>query len=188
MRFCVSGNSTASQSPNPHASSLAAQRLSEMCLRMRTWRRKSPMPVPPGGKPRASSSPQRGFSCYKACRDSLTNMAFALNDCERKKITMDKRLLAQQLRQRQYAHGHLPRYLIDGVSDEEMIDCYITCSCCGEKQVTPQQLEVAIAQARDAYHFLMLCDEQARAGSRGHIQLPPPGPNRSARRAHKRRR
>jgi len=52
----------------------------------------------------------------------------------------------------------------------------------------PQQLEVAIAQARDAYHFLMLCDEQARAASRGHIQLPTPGPNRPARRTHKRRR
>jgi len=35
---------------------------------------------------------------------------------------MDKHLLAQQLRQRQYAHGHLPRHLIDAVSDEDMID------------------------------------------------------------------
>jgi len=110
-----------------------------------------------------------------------------VNDNRRKKIAMDRHLLAQQLRQRQYAHGHLPRHLIDTVSDEDMIDSYITCSCCGEKQVTPQQLEVAIAQARDAYHFLMICDEQARAASRGHIQLPTPGPNRPARRTHKRR-
>ncbi|HEY6411378.1 MAG TPA: hypothetical protein VIY29_28285 [Ktedonobacteraceae bacterium] len=80
---------------------------------------------------------------------------------------MDKHLLAQQLRQRQYTRSHLSRQLIDAVSDEEMIDCYITCFCCGEKQVTPQQLEAAIAQARDAYHFLMICDEQARAASRG---------------------
>jgi hypothetical protein len=89
---------------------------------------------------------------------------------------MDKHLLAQQLRRRQYAHGYPPRHLIDAVSDDDMIDSYITCSCCGEKQVTPQQLEVAVAQARDAYHSLLLCDEQARAASRGHIQLPPPGP------------
>jgi hypothetical protein len=101
---------------------------------------------------------------------------------------MDKHVLAQQLRQRQNAHGHLPRHFIDAVSDKDIIDSYITCSCCGEKQVTPQQLEVAIAQARDAYHFLTICDEHARAAPRGHIQLPPPGPNRPARRRRKRRR
>ena len=119
---------------------------------------------------------------------AATNIAFLVKACRRKQIAMDKHLLAQQLRQRQYAHGHLPQHLIDAVSDADMIDSYITCSCCGEKQVTPQQLEVAIAQARDAYHFLMICDEQARAASRGHIQLPTPGPNRPARRTHKRRR
>src|SRR5215831_5977686 len=101
---------------------------------------------------------------------------------------MDKHLLAQQLRQRQYTHSHLSRHLIDAVSDEDMIDCYITCSCCGEKQVTPQQLEAAIAQARDAYHFLTICDEQARAASRGHIQPPTPGLKRPARRKRKRKR
>src|SRR5260370_7111890 len=101
---------------------------------------------------------------------------------------MDRHLLAQQLRQRQYAHGHLPRHLIDTVSDEDMIDSYITCSCCGEKQVTPQQLEVAIAQARDAYHFLMICDEQPTATSRVHIHLPTPTPNSPPRPTHNPRR
>ncbi|HEY1352399.1 MAG TPA: hypothetical protein VGF67_22505 [Ktedonobacteraceae bacterium] len=96
---------------------------------------------------------------------------------------MDRHILARQLRQRQYTQGCLPRYIIDAVSDEDIIDCYITCSCCGEKQVTPQQLVTAIAQAHDAYHFLALCDEQARAASRGHIQLPP-----APRRAFRRRR
>lgn len=101
---------------------------------------------------------------------------------------MDKHLLAQQLRQRQYTHGRLPRHLIDSVSDDDIIESYITCSCCGEKQVTPQQLEAAIAQAHDAYHFLTICDEHARAASRGHIQLPAPGPNRAARRQRMRKR
>jgi hypothetical protein len=31
---------------------------------------------------------------------------------------MDKHLLAQQLRQRQYTQGHLPRHLIDAVSGQ----------------------------------------------------------------------
>jgi hypothetical protein len=101
---------------------------------------------------------------------------------------MDKAQLAQALRQRQYAHGYISRRMIDAVSDEDIIDSYITCSCCGEKQVTPQELETAIEQASDAYHFLMLCDEKARATSRGHIQLPPPDPNRGARRRLKRKR
>jgi hypothetical protein len=87
---------------------------------------------------------------------------------------MDKHLLAQQLRQRQYTRSHLSRHLIDAIYDKEVMDCYITCSCCGEKQVTPQQLEAAIAQALDAYHFLTICDEQAGAASRGHIQPPTP--------------
>ena len=90
---------------------------------------------------------------------------------------MDKHMLAQQL-----------RHLIDAVSNEDMIDCYINCSCCREKQVTPQQLEAAIAEARDAYHFLMICDEQARAASRGHIQPPTPGLKRPARRKCERKR
>src|SRR5260221_4700340 len=103
---------------------------------------------------------------------SIRKLEVLVKDNRRKKIVMDKHLLAQQLRQRQYAHGYLPRHLIVAVSDEDMIDSYITCSCCGEKQVTSRQLEVAVAQARDAYHFLLLCDEQARAASRGDIQLP----------------
>jgi hypothetical protein len=48
--------------------------------------------------------------------------AFLVKDNRRKKIGMDKHLLAQQLRQRQYAHGYLPRHLIVAVSDEDMID------------------------------------------------------------------
>jgi len=47
---------------------------------------------------------------------------------------MDKHMSAQQL-----------WHLIDAVSDEDMIDCYINCSCCVEKQVTPQQLEMEVA-------------------------------------------
>jgi len=101
---------------------------------------------------------------------------------------MDKAQLAQGLRQRQYAQGYIPRSTIDTVSDEDIIDSYITCSCCGEKQVTPQELETVIEQASDTYHFLTLCDEKARAASRGHIQLPPPDPNRRTHRKLKRKR
>jgi hypothetical protein len=76
---------------------------------------------------------------------------------------MDKQTLAQQLRERQYACGYIPRHFVDAISDEEIIDSYITCSCCGEKQVSPEQQGTAIEQARDTNHFLEICNEQARA-------------------------
>jgi hypothetical protein len=47
--------------------------------------------------------------------------------------------------------------------DDEIIDCYNTCSHCGEKQVTPQNLEIAIEQAQNAFHFLEICNQLADA-------------------------
>lgn len=85
---------------------------------------------------------------------------------------MDKHVVAQQLRQRQYPPGLRARGVIDVVSDDDSIDSYLTCACCGEQQVTPLQLEAAIAQTHEAYHLLTIGDEHARAASRGHIQLP----------------
>jgi hypothetical protein len=48
---------------------------------------------------------------------------------------MNKHRLARWLRERQYTHGEISRSLIDAPSDDEIIDSYVTCSCCGEKQV-----------------------------------------------------
>jgi hypothetical protein len=48
---------------------------------------------------------------------------------------MLKTNLANALRQRQYELGEVSRKLIDALSDDQIIDSYITCSCCGEKQV-----------------------------------------------------
>lgn len=66
---------------------------------------------------------------------------------------MNSATLANDLRQRQYALGEVPRELIDALTDAQLIDTYITCSCCGEKQVTPWQLRKAIFLARDADSF-----------------------------------
>jgi hypothetical protein len=66
--------------------------------------------------------------------------------------------LAQELRERQYQYGAVPRELIDAVADIAIIDSYITCSCCGEKQVNEAQLHMAIQRAEDANHFFDLCD------------------------------
>ena len=75
---------------------------------------------------------------------------------------MSPATLATELRQRQYALGEVPRALIDALSDHAIIDTYITCSCCGEKQVTPWQLRKAIFLARDADSFFDAVDALSR--------------------------
>lgn len=75
---------------------------------------------------------------------------------------MNPASLATELRQRQYALGEVPRELIDALSDDELIDTYITCACCGEKQVTPWQLRKAIFLADDAESFLAHCAKLSR--------------------------
>jgi hypothetical protein len=75
---------------------------------------------------------------------------------------MLKHKLAQQLRRRQYALGDVEREMIDALSDDQIIDCYITCSCCGKKQVEGHRLETAIARAKDAADFFRVCDRLAK--------------------------
>jgi hypothetical protein len=80
---------------------------------------------------------------------------------------VSKRQLALQLRQRQYALGKVERHLIDSLSDDEIIDSYVTCSHCGKKQVEGQRLEAAVVRARSAEDFLRICNE-ASNDSHGH--------------------
>ena len=75
---------------------------------------------------------------------------------------MNSASLANELRQRQYALGEVPREMIDALTDAEMIDTYITCSCCGEQQVTPWQLRKAIFLADDADSFFDAVDALSR--------------------------
>lgn len=86
---------------------------------------------------------------------------------------MEKHQLADELRQRQYAYGKVERYLIDALTDDEMIDTYITCSGCGEKQAEGEMLEQAIAAAMNADHFFLLCDAAASRQYRRHHQPMP---------------
>ena len=76
---------------------------------------------------------------------------------------MHKGDLAHALRQRQHALGEVPGEMIDTLSDDAIIDSYITCSCCGEKQVTRRQLRKAIFLAKDVDSFFHVCDQLAKA-------------------------
>src|SRR5579859_4042271 len=66
---------------------------------------------------------------------------------------MKKAILAQELRARQLKHGQVPVEMIRRLTDDQIIDAYITCSCCGEKQVEGSDLEYAIATANNTDHF-----------------------------------
>jgi hypothetical protein len=74
---------------------------------------------------------------------------------------MNMTQLAQELRERQYKLGTVPREMIDALTDVAIIDSYITCSCCGAKQVNEAQLHVAISSAENADHFFQICDEMS---------------------------
>jgi hypothetical protein len=79
---------------------------------------------------------------------------------------MLKSNLAKELRQRQCRLSAVPRHIIKSLPDDEIIDCYITCSCCGEKQVEDlAQLERIIADSQNADDFFKRCDSVARANA-----------------------
>ena len=71
---------------------------------------------------------------------------------------MTKHQLAQELRARQYAYGEVERHIIDALSDQDIIECYITCSDCGHQQVRGKELEYAITMAHNSDEFFDLCD------------------------------
>jgi Cys-tRNA synthase (O-phospho-L-seryl-tRNA:Cys-tRNA synthase) len=76
---------------------------------------------------------------------------------------MLKSQLATKLRQRQYNFGMVDKQTIDLLTDDQIIDSYITCSCCGDKQVDEIQLPRIIEQSHDVDDFFEFCDSVARA-------------------------
>ena len=73
--------------------------------------------------------------------------------------------LANGLRQRQYRAGYVNKELVDSLTDDQIIDSYITCSCCGEKQVELDQLPRIILDAQNVEQFFKICDTMSRIKS-----------------------
>lgn len=74
---------------------------------------------------------------------------------------MKKSDLAEELRERQRLSGYLSLDIINALPDDEIIDSYITCSCCGEKQLNENALHTAIFMAKDSETFFNICDQLA---------------------------
>jgi hypothetical protein len=94
---------------------------------------------------------------------------------------MERHQLAQALRQRQYHLALTERHIIDALADDEIINSYITCADCGEKQVNAQELKIAIRLATNVEQFFDLCESIAHTRAVF-------APARSARHAKTRRR
>ncbi len=78
---------------------------------------------------------------------------------------MLKANLAGELRQRQYKLGQVSKELVDSLTDDQIIDSYITCSCCGKKQVDEVQLPQIITVVKNADQFFAVCNAMAKSKS-----------------------
>ena len=74
---------------------------------------------------------------------------------------MEKHKLATLLRNRQHKLGVARKEIIDSISDDAIIGSYITCSCCGEKQVNEEELVTAIEESTSDDSFFDICDRFA---------------------------
>ena len=75
---------------------------------------------------------------------------------------MTKKQLATELKQRQYEKKYCEKWMIDRLSDDQIIDSYNTCNCCGEKQVEGEKLDLAISLSNNAEDFFAVCDEMSQ--------------------------
>jgi 23S rRNA-/tRNA-specific pseudouridylate synthase len=66
---------------------------------------------------------------------------------------MTKKELSNQMRQRQINKGYVSKEIIDQLTDDNIIDAYITCSECQTKMVDIKMLKTIISKAKDFDHF-----------------------------------
>lgn len=72
---------------------------------------------------------------------------------------MTRQQLARQLRECQFEWGAIPRQILYVLTDDQIIESYVTCSCCGERIASDDDLAAAINDASDSEDFLEWCDE-----------------------------
>lgn len=73
-------------------------------------------------------------------------------------MKVNKKVLAEELREKQIAFGEVSDLTIMSLSDDDIIDAYITCSECGEKIVDQRTLMRIIFKFRDVDDFFRVCN------------------------------
>jgi hypothetical protein len=69
---------------------------------------------------------------------------------------MRKKDLATALRKKQLDLGLAPAWVVKRLSDDLIVDSYMTCSDCGERFKSIGETEACIESATDVDHFLQL--------------------------------
>ena len=72
---------------------------------------------------------------------------------------MKKEVLADELRKRQIELGLNPPELVNAISDDQIIDSYITCADCGQKEIPSSMVGWLIGKAENADQFFNLVDQ-----------------------------
>lgn len=67
---------------------------------------------------------------------------------------MTKQKLAKQLRERIVNTGEVTQREVNCMSDDDMIDAFNTCSCCGEKFLSSLDLQLAIESSSNSDEFI----------------------------------
>ena len=70
---------------------------------------------------------------------------------------MEKKELAQKLRERQLKKNHLSKEVIEALTADQIIKSYVTCSGCGET-LTDGELRAAIHIAKSVDDFFAISD------------------------------
>lgn len=71
---------------------------------------------------------------------------------------MKKAVLADELRKLERNLGQEPEYIIESMSDDEIIDSYVSCADCGEKALSDQNLDDLISKCKDSDAFLTVLE------------------------------
>jgi hypothetical protein len=85
---------------------------------------------------------------------------------------MTKTELAAQLRQRQLERGLVPKWMVEMLDDDAIIDSYVTCAECGVKQAEGEELDLIIAKSHCAEDFFDRCNEAAKGRAHAFVHWP----------------
>lgn len=71
-------------------------------------------------------------------------------------MTLEK--LAGELRRRLLSRGLVPAETLKSVPDLNVVESYVTCSCCGRKQLQGEALLAVVSEANSVDQFFDIAD------------------------------
>jgi len=81
---------------------------------------------------------------------------------------MNRKALADQLRECQIRLGQAPKFFIDNLPDEAIIEAYVVCSDCGGRLISMEAVDSCITKAQSHEDFVAFINEHLR----NHVHSP----------------